>query len=310
MRHSKFLALALTALMAVGCFDSKIDECTLATNLTINFSSKEVDQNEAFLEKINNVELFIYTLNGQMVERHSLTREQLVDFAGVQTLLAPDTYVIVAYANATTARTVIVTDQLVHYSDRLRNYVLTAASRSGITQDGDPLYYSPRLADFPKRVVVPAEGTATITSEFYHAHIKLEIFVEGYQNATRAASDPITVELAKLTSRYSFMLDPYGDQVSYIKSAPNTDLSTNTYRTMFNVPLFDNSAQTQIIIRNKAGQQIVRTIVLTELLGGVIDLTKVEHIPIIIKFSKDGLSVVDITVNLPEWIEANVIPET
>jgi hypothetical protein len=297
------LSVLLLLLLAVGCFDSNIDDCP--PTLTVCFSLKDVANNEVFPVVVNNVELFIYNSDGKQVSHSNISKNELNVFAGKRLVMESGTYSIVAWANTTAAYSKFFTNEDEPYLDRMNNYLLNAIAVNGIVDNGDPLYYAPKAKATPLTVVVPAKDNTKVTAEMRHAHVKLEITVEGYKNEEHPITNPLKVEITELSSRYDFEMKAHGDKLNYLQYAPNINLEDRIYTTFFNIPVFDNNTTTQIRITNSAGQSIIPAFSLKEILGDVIDLKEIRHIPIKIIFTDFQVEVI---VELPGWGEGIVKP--
>jgi len=302
MKLLKILILLLP-LLVVGCFDSNIEDCPPA--LTVHFSLKDKADNEVFSAEVDNVELFICNSDGRQVSRSNISKRELTAFPGKRLVLEPGTYSIVAWANTTAAYSKFFTSENESYLDRMNNYLLNAIAVNGVVDNGDPLYYAPKDKAAPLRVVVPAKGNSKVTAEMRHAHVKLEVTVEGYKHEHHPAANPLKIEVTALSSRYDFEMKAHGDNVNYVQYAPNINLDERLYTAMFNIPVFDKNTATQIHITNSAAQPVIPAFSLKELLGEKIDLEEIRHIPIKIKFTQFD---VEVTVELPGWGEGIVSP--
>jgi len=302
MKLLKLLVLLLS-LLAIGCFDSNIDDCP--PMLTVHFSLKDKAENEVFFVEVDNVELFICNSEGKQVNRCNIPKHELTVFAGKRLVLEPGTYSVVAWANTTAAYSKFFTNENELYLDRTNNYLLNAITVNGEVDNGDPLYYAPKAKTTPLTVVIPAKGNTKVIAEMCHAHVKLEITVEGYKQEEHPAANPLKVEVTELSSRYDFGMEAHGEKLSYVQYAPNINLDERLYTAIFNIPVFNNNTITQIIITNSAGQPIIPAFSLKEILGDKIDLEEIRHIPIKIKFTQFQ---VEVTVELPGWGEGIVTP--
>lgn len=303
------LLILLLPLLATGCFDSNLDDCPPKENTTIFFSLKDKADNDVFSETVDNVELFIYDAAGKLVRRCNIPKSELKSFAGKRLLLEPGTYTIVAWANNSEAHSEFFTNEKKSYLDRANNYLLTAIEANGVITNGDPVYYAPKATATPLTVIVPEKGNVETIAEMRHAHVKLEITIEGYQYVANVTDGPPTVEVTGLTSRYDFAMKAHGDTVSYIQTAQNIDPNKNIFNVAFNIPIFDKNTTTEIRITNHEGKLVTLPISLKEILGDKINIEELWHLPIKIVLSeKNGLIQVAVTVDLPGWDEGIVNP--
>ncbi len=271
------------------------------------FSLKDYSDNEIFPATVECAELFVYDGEGMMVSRSRISGVELNGFAGKRLYLDPGIYTMVIWANA--IRSQIVVNENIHWSNMTYNHVMTAVPVDEALDDGDPLYYAPNDNGTPLTVVVPEQGEVEVTAELRHAHVKLDITVEGYGLVSRSdAGDPLRMEVTDLTSRYCFSMNAHGEQVNYCGHAPYTD-SADGHNRVFNIPVFDIDTPTRIVITDSDGESIHPAIRLSELLNDRIDLRKLRYLPITVRFYEDdGTIKVGITVDLPGWDEGMVTP--
>ena len=310
--NTKYGLLTLLAAMwlLTGCFHEPPKSCSPRTNTTIYFMLHDQAGNDIFPATAEHVELFVYDDLGRQVSHSTISQSELNLFAGKRLRLQPGNYTVVAWANATATRTRFFTNENAHWLDRTNNYLVNAIALGGAVEDGDPLYYAPTSQSMPLTITVPPEGAVEAIAGFRNAHIKVEVTVEGYDYfSTRAAADPLKIELTEITSRYGFGMETHGDRVSYIRYALNTDPEHKIFNTAFNLPVFDRNTATHILVTNKDGRLIVPKISLKEILKDRIEIEKMLYLPIRIKFTEEnGLLQVAITVDLPEWGEDIVKP--
>jgi len=311
MKKAIILVTWLFLLSAWGCVREQNYDCPQKTqeNTTVLFSLEDGSKNQILLSTLDHISLFLYGPNGKQMLRRNISKGELNLFSGVRLTLDPGTYTIVAWANHTNTYTRFLTNDDRPYLEQANNYLLTAITANGKVVNGDPLYFAPKTKGVPLTVTVPTTGSVEVTAPFRNAHIKLEVTVEGYQNAPAPATDPLTIELTNITSRYSFGLGPHGDRVSYVGSAPLLDAQNKIFRRLFNVPLFDKNTPTYIHVTNSAGQLIDAPVSLKDLLDDKVNLEEILYLPIRIIFTEEnGQLKVAVVVDLPEWKEGQVKP--
>ena len=295
-------------LLVVGC--RKSYDCPPKVNTTVYFTLKDNANNEVFTEVVNHVELFIYDCYGFQTSRSTIYGSDLSTFAGKRLWLEPGTYTIIVWANTTNSYSRFFINDSKPCSDIEQNYLLNAVAVNGVVANSDPLYYAPKKRSIPLTIIVPERGNVEAVAEFRHAHVKLDISVEGYNHvSSRTAADPLKIELTDITSRYCFEMGGHGNKVSYLQNAPNTDLDNKIFRTSFNIPVFNRNSTTQICVTNNAGQLIISPISLVEILDEKINIDELQHLPVRIIFTEeDGTIKAKVTVDLPQWNEENVEP--
>ncbi|MDR2936299.1 MAG: FimB/Mfa2 family fimbrial subunit [Rikenellaceae bacterium] len=309
MKYS-YLLLVISSL-ATGCIKDDIWNCPPKVNTTVYFSLEDYDGNDIFPTEVDRVELFVYDSEGMLASRSSISKGELNIFTGKRLYLDPGTYTVIVWANA--VRSQIVVNEDIHWLDRTHNHAMTAVPAGGALDDGDPLWYAPKENGTPLTVVVPGQGEVEVTAELRHAHVKLDVTVEGYDLVSRSdATEPLRMEVTDLTSRYDFDMNAHGERVSYQGHAPYTG-SAGGYNRMFNIPVFDRDTPIRILITDSNGEQIHPDIRLSELLNESIDVKKLRYMPVIVRFSEDigdpATIRVEVTVDLPGWSEGAVSPE-
>ncbi len=299
--------LLIISLLVAGCnIKEDFTICPPKPNTTVCFRLEDYAANEIFQPTMECAELFVYDGDGMMVSRSRISKAELNAFAGKRLRLDPGTYTVAVWANA--VRSQIVVNENIHWSNSTHNHVMTAVPVGGALDDGDPLYYAPMDNGAPLTVVVPEQGEAEVTIELRHAHVKLDITVEGYGLVSRGdATGPLRMEVTDLTSRYGFDMNAHGERISYHGYAHYDD-SADGHNRMFNIPVFDRDTPTRIVITDSDGEPVHPAIQLSELLGDKIDVKKLRYLPITVRFYEDAGIQVAITVDLPGWSEGVVTP--
>ncbi len=309
MRHTIRYSyiLFIISLLVTGCINEDWENCPPKTNTTVYFSLEDYAGNDIFPAVVECAELFVYDGEGMLVSRSRISGAELNAFAGKRLRLDPGTYTLVVWANA--VRSQIVVNENIHWSNTTHNHAMTAVPVDGTLDNGDPLYYAPMDKETPLTVVVPEQGETEVAVELRHAHVKLDITVEGYDLVSRGdATGPLRVEVTDLTSRYGFDMNAHGERVSYRSNAPYTD-SGKGHNRMFNIPVFDIDTPTRIVITDSDGGSVHPDILLSELLNEKIDVEKLRYLPVVVRFYEgDDTIQVDITVDLPGWGEGVVTP--
>lgn len=295
------------SLLAMGCIKDDLADCPPKYNTTVYFRLQDYSDDDIFPAAVEHAELFVYDDAGMMVSRSYISKVELDASVGKRLCLDPGTYTVVVWANVT--RSQIVVNDNMHWSDRIHNHAMTAVPVNGALDNGDPLYYAPKDKDTPLTVVVPEQGETEVIIELRHAHVKLDITVEGYGLVSRSnAVNPLWIEVTDLTSRYCFAMNAHGDRISYRGQASYTD-SGDEHKRMFNIPVFDVDTPTQILITDSDGELIHPAIQLSELLSDNIDVENLRYMPVIVRFyENNGTIQVEMTVNLPGWDEGVVTP--
>lgn len=307
MKSFRFATLLIISLLLAGCIDEDIERCggDVYPNTTIYFSLKDRFENEIFDSKIFNVSLFIYDESNHLVAGYDVSTEELRELRGRKVGLEPGKYRALAWANTSKQNCEIFVDGGSDYHDPEKNYILNAVKcPEGYFRTSDPLFYSPRRRGMPLEFVVKKGEKQEVMAEFRCAHVNVNVRIINYKKAD-TQTESLNVSLTEIASRYSFLLDCYGEKVTYDNPAKLKNSEGGEYETNFNIPLFDRSSETMIVLRN-GEEQIMEPVKLVELIGDEIDLATTNYISIVIEFIGD--SKVKVTIDLPEWEEGEVEP--
>lgn len=307
MKSLRFATLFVVSLLLAGCIYEDLDGCggSVYPNTTIYFSLKDRFENEVFDSEIFNVTLFIYDDKDHLVEEHKISTGELKDLRGKKVGLEPGEYTALAWANTSKQYSEIFFDRESDYHDADKNYIVSAVkSPEGQYRTSDPLFYSPKVRGEPLEFIVIEDEYQEVVAEFRHAHVNINVRIINYRE-TDSPTESLNVGMTEIASKYCFLLKCNGEKVTYDSPAQLVNSERGEYETNFNIPLFDRTSETMILLKNGV-EKIMEPLKLVELIGKKVDLETAHYIPIVIEFI--GSSEVKVSVDLPEWEEDEVEP--
>lgn len=323
MRNSIHILLLL---LLAGCTRERwIAECAGHANCTVRFTLVDEHGADIFDDEVQCVDLFVYDAVGTTVVHSSIGQAELRRFAGKRMQLPAGDYTVLAWGNA--LRSTVEDERDGDPEDRDHTRVTIAVpTPEGDLDDGDPLYYAPRDRHRLNMTVRP-DSDVEVVAEMRHAHVKLDVTIEGWENlpldpnaqrnmpavnpfrvvAPAIAPGAPHVTVTDLVSHYDFAMRGFGGPVSYGAYAQRQE---GCYKRRFNIPIFDRSTPTRIIVSDNYGRPVYPDIAVSRLVPPEVDLDTVRRLPVTVRFYKvDDNVAVDVIVNVPEWNETSVTPE-
>lgn len=307
----KFFAISLllfSVCMFGGCISEDIDSCPpeLDNNLILKFLYSDAQGTDLFAENISQVDVFIYDSQDRLVQKKQVNESALNTFTGTELSLEPGTYRIVCWANAL-QKTRFENENV---TDLFKNALLINADidANNTAPNGDALYYAP----FPTQsflVTVAPEKIETKEIAFASAHIRIEVFVKGFEDRLNSQGSllPPAVQLTDISSGYDFQMQTSAKMISFLDIAQYQIIDGQSMAVIkFNTPLFKEDTSTQLLIKKQSGGATVTTIDLKDFIQkNNISFSGNQPIviPILIEYKSVGI---DIT--LPGWGQNPVKP--
>lgn len=293
-----------TLLLLSGCIAEDLSLCPHCgeKNLSLEFLYRDKQGADFFSGNIKKVEVFVFDENEQLVRTQTVEQTALADFAGASLRLQPGNYRVVCWGNAfeKTAYSGLSIGCLSN-----NTFVSYAGlNEHNYTDNGDPLYYAPSIHDTEQTacfVTVPKEGTAIRQIDFCSAHIKLELYIHGFEDETTdGTSLAPMVELQHVCARYDFNMQTSENHVAYQSITEYRIKEGKEYAAYdFYTPLFKEETPIILNIKKQSDQSIQTSIGLKEFIAdNNIKIKPVGQmvIPILIEF-KDG----KIIISLATW---------
>ncbi|MBK5722596.1 FimB/Mfa2 family fimbrial subunit [Dysgonomonas sp. Marseille-P4677] len=315
MRMFHIALLLFSVILLHSCIGEDLSSCRhiADNNLIIEFLYTDNEGQDIFCDRINKVNLFVFDENGCFVTSHCEETEALSVFAGTKLSLPPGTYRIIFWGNAA---------DKCEFRDLSIGCFFSEASLCNISSDteyyptnGDPLYYAPAMISEPLRsqqfiATIPIEGTTSASVSFGRAHIKIAIYIKGFEDKSdEGTSLTPVIELTDIPPSYNFELQAFGDPVCYGEIAePATIDGEQLSIAEFNTPVFREDTPMQLIIKKQSDGGTLTTINLKDFirknnidLQGSSDL----RIPIFLEYKQGSFE-----ITLPDWGQNPIGPET
>lgn len=290
MKFIKYItALLLPALLATGCImnDGEGLDCE-RTRVHFNYFGDHPELNCRFLEKADNVEVFIYEeKSGKLVSRISRSKSELVkDDKMIKLNLLDGKYHVVGWANVGTNSVV---------SGNADAVSATIGCKDGENPTtNDKLYFGFRTID----VVQSTFRDEKV--EVKSSHIPIRLYVAGYTENSRAGG-AVTAKINNLDSKLDlFSGQATGEKATY---APvfAYDNASREYIAEMQALRFKKDNDIEIQLFDGDGAEI-KTVALSEYLNEY-DIALSDETEIAIRFT-----VTPIGVTVEPWEEHNIDP--
>lgn len=309
--------LLLSTLLMTGCIGDNLDDCPpiITDNLTIGFLYPDDNGTDIFSQQVNKVNLFVYDQQNNYVTSQRIDQSSLSTFAGTKLQLNPGTYRIVCWGNADKHSEFLGINNGSLWKDAfLANSTIDA---NDVTPNGDPLHYAPKggeSADLRQStapgfyVTVPTQGTKEVTIDFTRAHIKVIVYIKGFEDFS-AQGEFLTpfVELTNVPSRYNFDLETTGKLVTYRDVATQTTVEGNQVAVMvFDTPLFDQDTPINLVVKQQSDGKTLTTVSLADFIQEnniILGNSVVLELPIMLTYIQGKFE-----IGLPNWDKKPVEP--
>ncbi|MFV0538174.1 MAG: FimB/Mfa2 family fimbrial subunit [Dysgonomonas sp.] len=298
-----------TILIFSGCINDDISECPVEEedNFILKFRYQSNDPNELFIEKIQQVNVFIFTQEGKFVTSLSADLEALTTFAGVTMDLDPGSYYVICWGNIS-AKTFI--SPLNVTSNIADAFLSNIATRNNTTAtDGDKLYYA------SDNIVLSSNLKATTTNiierilNFKNAYIKVQVYIKGFVDKNlQGQSLPPIVEMASVPGGYNFSMQTSGNDVRYLNTTSFQNISGEEISAVtFYTPRFTNNNAINVLIKKTSDGSTVNSINLKDFMKeNNISIEGIEDavVPMLIEYKQASVE-----IGIPEWEQNPVDPE-
>ncbi|MFV0420351.1 MAG: FimB/Mfa2 family fimbrial subunit [Dysgonomonas sp.] len=296
-----------------ACIGEDMDSCPeiMDNNLTLEFRYMDDKGADIFSDKIHQVDLFVFDHEGCFVTKQCIKQTSLSAFAGTQLSLQPGDYSIISWGNAID-KTMFskVEDGCLMGESLVENNTL---NENLVAINGDPLYYAPgatnRSLSQTFSVTVPERGSETATITFCRAHIKIEVYVKGFEDKSiQGELLPPVIELTDIPANYDFEMHTCGSSISYRDVSSYCTIEGEELAAIeFYTPLLGEDFPTQLLVAKSSDGSTVTTINLDEFVKEnniVIGDTGEAVIPILIEYKQASF-----VISLPGWGKTPIGPE-
>ncbi len=309
--HTALFALIASALALTACTIKEDMSGCPTDNLRLMFRYLDAGHNDVFQEHIYSVEVLVFDESGCFVTRQTLYQSALTQFQGVKLKLAPGTYRIIAWANAGDYQALCNLDE---FSTVATSTVTHLDRNSGISSNGDPLYYAPCINNINNPdasmflVDVPLTGRNEQTLDFTGAHNTLEIYVKGFtDNVAGTPTDLPFVEVSPLSQGYNFSMQTLSGMMSYEQRAQYVNTADGQMGgARFFIPQFENDNPILIHIKMPSTGETVWTVNLKDFLtanGITVSPVRHDRIQIQVAFFNGAVQ-----ITMPSWAVEDTDP--
>lgn len=313
MKLFRVSLLLLSAFLLNGCLGEDTDSCPPVTdnNLILEFRYTDNQGTDIFSGKIDKVDVFVFDLSGSFVQSQSVNKASLSAFAGTRLNLCPGTYRIVCWGNALDKTLFGGLDSTGLFKDAFTGN--STLNEEGIATGGDPLFYAPRnTADgFSEKFTVSLgpEGTQKAVIDFYSAHIKVEVYIKGFEDKGLLREQlPPLVELTDIPAYYNFEMQDFGSSISYKDITSYQSLKGQELAVIhFCTSVFTEDTPMRVLIKKSSDGSTVTAISMKDFIREnniTLDTGEQITVPILVEYK--GAS---IEITLPEWGHNPIDPE-
>lgn len=299
MRKTLKMALCTLLLLgAAGCIKENMDDCPRAV-LTLYYDA-DGEQN-VIGEYIHGAVLYVFDQE-ELVVRRPVSASEIKSGRSISFILPAGNYDVVCWGNMDRySRPVI---QGGHDHCLLRHIAMEGA---GSIESFDPLYHAAATLSLADKQETSHE------LDFHCAHIDLEFYIRGFEEKYPGAGAP-EIRLTGIETYCDFAMNAYRTPDAVCAPVVKRDAASGVHTAKLNVLRFDEDTPMEIAIRIPGGEEVfhLRMADLLERSEGTakgadcVSLNREEVcIPIYVDFAGDR---VDVTIEVPDWVEQPVRP--
>lgn len=279
----------LLVVLATGCIKEDLDSCD--TNLIFRYFGDGTK--DIFPEKIEKVDLYVYSENGALIETIGLDQGDLRRYQGTPLNLPAGKYRVVCWGNTENDTRI---DQ-----PMALNTALVAAphyfTREIITTN-DSLYIGSR------DIEIFQDASNADTVYFSSSHIKMYLELDGLEDAAWTdGTSPIEIEVGNLSPTVDFAKTFSSENVSY-RPITKKEEDTPVYKSRFNVLRFNDNNSIYINLVSKKTSKTIYSLNLKDFMKyNQISVDGINEVTIGIRFRFNGTS-----VTVQPWDEEVIKP--
>lgn len=284
MKQLNIIFALLLVFLLPSCIKEDLDDC----GTFLYFSYLGDFNKEIFPEKIDKVNLYVYDVNGNLVETILLDRNDLKRSQGTQLNLPAGDYHLVCWGNA-------YGDTQINDDATLRTGIVAAPhyfTKETITTN-DSLYIG------SKDIKLSGDILGTDTVYFSSAHIKMLVQTSGLEGET---SSPFDIVVENVSSTVDFSKNFSTEKSIYYPLSVNS--SDGIFDARFNVLRFNDVNDVRIKLVNKETNTVVYNLSLKDFMAeNNITVNGINEAFVGISFRFNGLS-----VTVKPWDEEIITP--
>lgn len=279
----------LLVVLATGCIKEDLDSCD--TNLIFRYFGDGTK--DIFPEKIEKVDLYVYSENGALIETIGLDQGDLRRYQGTPLNLPAGKYRVVCWGNTKN-------DTRIDQAMALNTALVAAPhyfTREIITTN-DSLYIGSR------DIEIFQDASNTDTVYFSSSHIKMYLELDGLEDAVWTdGTSPIEIEVGNLSPTVDFAKTFSKENVSY-RPIVKKEENTPGYKSRFNVLRFNDKNSIYINLVSKETNKTIYTLNLKDFMQyNQISVDGINEVTIGIRFRFNGTS-----VTVQPWDEEVIKP--
>lgn len=279
----------LLVVLATGCIKEDLDSCD--TNLIFRYFGDGTK--DIFPEKIEKVDLYVYSENGALIETIGLNQGDLRRYQGTPLNLPAGKYRVVCWGNTEN-------DTRIDQAMALNTALVAAPhyfTREIITTN-DSLYIGSR------DIEIFQDASNADTVYFSSSHIKMYLELDGLEDAAWTdGTSPIEIEVGNLSPTVDFAKTFSSENVSY-RPITKKEENTPVYKSRFNVLRFNDNNSIYINLVSKKTSKTIYTLNLKDFMKyNQISVDGINEVTIGIRFRFNGTS-----VTVQPWDEEVIKP--
>ena len=279
----------LLVVLATGCIKEDLDSCD--TNLIFRYFGDGTK--DIFPEKIEKVDLYVYSENGALIETIGLNQGDLRRYQGTPLNLPAGKYRVVCWGNTKN-------DTQIDQAMALNTALVAAPhyfTREIITTN-DSLYIGSR------DIEIFQDASNADTVYFSSSHIKMYLELDGLEDAAWTdGTSPIEIEIGNLSPTVDFAKTFSSENVSY-RPITKKEEDTPVYKSRFNVLRFNDNNSIYINLVSKKTSKTIYTLNLKDFMKyNQISVDGINEVTIGIRFRFNGTS-----VTVQPWDEEVIKP--
>lgn len=292
MKGYLHLLILLLGLSVTGCVrDDGSDLDCDRTHILFCYYGDTPDGACRFLDKMENVHLFIYDTDGNLVTNITRTYEELQQYKGVNVNLPDGEYQLVAWTN-------ISANTQIENMQQLRDALLCCAHQGNSTQphNHDPIYFA------SKTITVVESEFRDEMMHFVQSHIPIHLHVAGAP-APSKSDEHIRMDVSNINPQMSFS-GSCSEATSDYRPTLTYNTATYQYEGVVNAYRFGNQNRIEVALSNGDGSECYKTINLADFLTEhAISVEASDEVSLGIRFRFNNAS-----VEVTPWEEENIDP--
>lgn len=301
--------ILFSTLIFSGCINDDASDCPVEAedNFILKFRYTSSVPGDNFTDKIQLVNVYIFSQNGKYITTKTVDLAALTTFAGVTLYLDSGNYRIICWGNVS-SKTFI--NPLGINSTFTDAYLSNIATRNNTAAtDGDKLYYASDNLILSSTLKATTTNIIERTLNFKNAYIKVQIYTKGLidKNQQGQLLPPI-IEMVNVPSRYNFLMQTDNNTVHYLNTSSFQNISGEEIAAVtFYTPRFLDNNSIEIRIKKSSDGSTINTINLKDFMKeNNITVEGIEEavVPMLIEYKHASVE-----IGIPEWEQNPVDPE-